>query len=87
MNSKSKKLIRIRVSEEQYQALQDAREQTGSASIGDLALDTMRRLIEPPESESLAGNSSYRWTMELTTRLMSLQAEVERLETLLNVKR
>lgn len=87
MVRKESKLIRVRVSEEDLQILRDACDQKGVAKIGDLALQTMHELIKTPKPGLMDKQSSHLWIKEITNRLTSLQAEVERLEILLNLKR
>ncbi len=87
MIRKTDRVIRVRVSEEEFTALQDASKKAGSPSISDLTVSTMHQLTEPEKVGTLDSKNAYLWIKEFINRLNSVQAEIDRLETLLNIKR
>jgi hypothetical protein len=81
------KSIKIRIFEEDFQALNEICGRDGTKSIGDLAREEMYRLAGSYQGTTLAGADARLWLRELVCRLTSLQAEIERLEGLLKVPR
>ncbi len=87
MPGEQSKVIKIRVSEEEFQALNDVCQQKGMGNIGELIRDELSHLVNTYESAILKGADTHLWLLELVRRLSSLQSEVERLEELLKVQR
>jgi hypothetical protein len=87
MPSKGTKAITVRVSEEDFEALNQISGQTEKHSIGDLAREEMFHLVNTAQAKTLTGADARLWFKELVSRLTSLQAEIERLEELLKVQR
>jgi hypothetical protein len=81
------RLIKIRVSEQDFQALNEVCQQNGMKAIGDLAREEMYHLVDTYQATTLKGADTRLWFRELISRLTSLQAEIERLEELLKLKR
>ncbi len=87
MPGERSKFIKVRISEGDFDVLNQAWARSGAASIGDFARQEMYRLLETYQPEAPAGPDERLWYRELICRLTTLQAEIERLEDLLKVPR
>jgi len=81
------KFIKVRISEEDFDFLNQVWPRDGAKTIGDFARQEMYRLLEAYEPGAPAGPDEHLWYRELICRLTTLQAEIERLEDLLKVPR
>ena len=73
------RMISVRLSEDEYSALQDMCSTTGARSISDLTRDAMRALLSGPTPESIRG----KFFEEFRTRLSKLDQRVEELAGLI----
>lgn len=73
------RMISVRLSEDEYSALQDLCSTTGARSISDLTRDAMRALLNGPSPESMAGKHFD----EFRTQLRKLDQRVEELANLI----
>jgi Arc/MetJ-type ribon-helix-helix transcriptional regulator len=69
------RMISVRLSEEEYSALQQLCASTGARSVSDLTRDAMRSLLEG----QLRGNESASLIDEFRSRLSDLDQKVEEL--------
>lgn len=72
------RMISVRLSEDEYSALQQLCASTGARSVSDLTRDAMRSLLEA----QLRGNPSASVIDEFRARLSDLDQKVEELATL-----
>lgn len=84
MSGDRTKLIRIRVSEVELRALQQACERTGMKDAGELARQAIHYVMETRQ-EGGTNRDTRLWLRELVCRLTSLELEVDRLEHLLQM--
>ena len=87
MPGEQSKVIKIRVTEEEFKALNDVCQQRRMGNVGELVREELSHLVNTYESAMLKGADTHLWLLELVRRLTSLQSEVERLEELLKVQR
>jgi Arc/MetJ-type ribon-helix-helix transcriptional regulator len=76
-------MISVRLSEDEYSALQQLCASTGARSVSDLTRDAMRALLNGQIRESATAN----FVDEFRTRLSSLDQKVEELAGLVAVTR
>jgi hypothetical protein len=81
------KFIKVRISEEDFEVLNQVWARNGAKTIGDFARQEIYRLLETYQPGVPAGPDERLWYRELICRLATLQAEIERLEDLLKVPR
>jgi hypothetical protein len=80
------KLIRIRVSEVELQALHQACERTGTKDPVELAREAIHYVMETRQ-EGGTNRDTRLWLREIVCRLTSLELEIDRLEHLLQMEK
>ena len=84
MSGNRTKLIRIRVSEVELRALNQACERTGTKDPAELAREAIHYVMQTRQDGG-ANRDTRLWLRELVCRLTSLELEVDRLEHLLQM--
>lgn len=83
MLHKRTKPLNIRVSKEEFQKLHEACNEIGIRSVSELAREAMRLIVDEQRSVLVRDRDPAIWLDDLTGRLVTLLAEVERLKAIL----
>jgi len=83
MPNKRTRPVNIRVSEDEFEKLRDACEKAGTRNVSEFAREALRLILDEQQSAAAIGRDALGRLDELAGRLTNLQAEVERLKTLL----
>ncbi len=81
------KFIKVRISEDDFEVLNQVWARNGAENVGDFVRQEMYRLLEAYQPGAVVPPDGRLWYREVICRLTALQAEIERLEELLEVPR